>query len=37
MLEINIITAVGIRCYQLRIGRTMVLLVLTFFASSRFH
>jgi hypothetical protein len=37
MLEINVIAAVGIRCYQIRIGRTMALLVLTFFGSTHFH
>jgi hypothetical protein len=37
MLEINVITSVGIRCYQIRIGRTMVLLVLTYLSSSHFH
>ena len=37
MLEINVITSVGFHCYQIRIGRTMVLLILTFLSSSTFH
>jgi hypothetical protein len=37
MVEISVITAVGVRCFQIRIGRTMVLLVLTVLSSTHFH
>jgi hypothetical protein len=37
MLEISIFTTAGMGCCQIRIGRTMVLLVLTFLSSSHFH
>jgi hypothetical protein len=37
MLEINVFRAAGIGCYRIRIGRTFVLLILTFVSSFHFH
>ncbi len=37
MLEIELITSLGMSCFRIRIGRTFLFLVLTFVSTSHFH